>query len=331
MAKKTYGVGIVGCGEVWGWHREAFDHLDCLRCVAVYDPDAARQAAAAAATGAREAASADAVLTDPDVDIAAILTPVFTHADMVETATGAGKHLMLEKPMAVGLAEGQRIVDAISNAGVKCFHPTLRSLSSDLFTELEAWTADDGPVGPESAAFYHLVGSPFSAAGWLTDRSNCLPIAEYDPHVLDTFLTLTGDEPESVWCHAGRYCRSFDQDDVMSMIITFRDQRFLQIDVHWVMDPAWQAPGYVNFDIVCERGYIRHNWFSAEWFSADGSGSFKSDRRESCGKRWEHYAALIEAIETGGNLTPNELDGLAYVRVQEAAMHSVRTGETVQL
>ena len=117
---KTYGVGIVGCGEVWGWHREAFDHLDCLRCVAVYDPNAERQAAAAAATGAREAASADEVLTAADVDIAAILTPVFTHADMVETATGAGKHLMLEKPMAIGLAEGQRIVDAISNAGVKC-------------------------------------------------------------------------------------------------------------------------------------------------------------------------------------------------------------------
>ena len=59
--------------------------------------------------------------------------------------------------MAIGLAEGQRIVDAISNAGVKCFHPTLRSLASDLFTELEAWTADDGPVGPVRAAFYHLV------------------------------------------------------------------------------------------------------------------------------------------------------------------------------
>ena len=313
------------------WHIEGIEQLDNVRCVAVYDPNIERQAAAAARTGAREADSADAVLTADDVDIVAILTPVFTHADMVATATAAGKHLMLEKPLAVDLVDGQRIVDAVAGAGVKCFHPTLRSLSSDLFTELQAWTAADGPVGPIRAAFYHLIAPPVSPGAWTGDRAKCFPPAEYDPHVLDTFLTLTGDQPKTVWCHAGRYCRSFDQDDVTAMVITFEENRVLQIDVHWVMDPAWKAPGYVNFDIVCERGYIKHDWFSATWFSEAGTGSFASDRLASCGKRWEHYQSLVEAIESDGDVTPNERDGLAYVRIQDAALQSIRTGKTVEI
>ncbi len=80
---KTYGVGIVGCGMVSQQHRLAFDHSDRLRCAAVFDPASDLCAAAAAATGARQAGSAEEVLTADDVDIVAILTPVFTHADMV--------------------------------------------------------------------------------------------------------------------------------------------------------------------------------------------------------------------------------------------------------
>ena len=328
---KTYGVGIVGCGEVSKKHRLAFDHSDRLRCATVFDPVSDLCQEAAAATGARQARSAEEVLTADDVDIVAILTPVVTHADMVETAAAAGKHLMLEKPMAVDLADGQRIVDAIGAAGVKCFHPTLRALASDLFDELRAWTADDGPLGAVRAGFYHLVASPVAPSAWMTDRNCCFPPAEYDPHVFDTFLPLTGDEPESVWCHTGRYCRSFDQDDVTNMVITFRNHRYLQIDVHWVMEPDWQAPGYVTFDLICDRGHIRHSWFSAEWFSKGATGSFKSDRLDTQGKRWEHYETLINAIETGGDVTPNETDGLAYVRIQDAALRSAQSGETVRL
>ena len=120
---KTYNVGIVGCGDVSDWHIEGIEQLENVRCVAVYDPNTERQAAAAARTGAREADSADAVLTADDVDIVAILTPVFTHADMVETAAAAGKHLMLEKPLAVDLVDGQRIVDAVAGCRRKMFLP----------------------------------------------------------------------------------------------------------------------------------------------------------------------------------------------------------------
>jgi len=328
---KPYGVGVLGCGAVWKNHRFAFDRSTRLRCVSVFDPAHERARAAADATGAQVAESAEEVLSSPDVDIVAVLTPVFTHADLVEAGAAAGKHFMLEKPLAATLEDGQRIVRAIADAGVKCFHPTLRALSSDLFEHLEAWTADEGPLGPVRCGFYQLVGVPYAPSAWLLDRTKCFPPAEYDPHVFDTFLALTGDEPVSVSCHAGNYCRPFDQDDVTSMHITFKGNRYLQFDVHWVVDPKWKCGSRVSFELVCERGMIRHNWFSATWYTKDAQGEFASQRVETGGNRWDHYHALIGAIENDTEVHPNERDALNYVRIQDAAIRSSRTRQTILL
>jgi predicted dehydrogenase len=328
---RVYRVGVVGCGEVWKRHLPAFERSARIRCTRVYDPIAARAVSAAEVTGACVAGSAQEAITADDVDIAAILTPVFTHVPLVEAAAAAGKHLMLEKPLATTLPEADRIVSAIARAGVKCFHPTLRALSSDLFAQLQSWTAEDGPVGPVRAGFYHLLGRPVARSAWMTDRQSCFPPAEYDPHVLDTFLTLTGAQPQTVWAHAGRYCRDFDQDDVTNMVITFSGNRYLQIDVHWVFDPAWSSTPRATFDLVCERGAIQHNWYSANWQGRDGQGEYHSPRGSSGGDRWDHYHALIHAIETGCDVSPNEHDGRRYVRIQDAALESIRSGQRLVL
>lgn len=333
---KTYGVGVVGCGAVWKYHKLVYERSDRLRCVCVYDPIEDRKREAAERTGARAAARAEEVLTASDVDILAILSPVFTHADYVEIGAKAGKHFMLEKPMATSLEEGERIVHAIGRAGVKCFHPTLRALASDVFEKLQELTAGAGTLGPVKSAFYHLVGMPATQSPWMYERKNCFPPAEYDPHVFDTFLELTGDQPSSVFCHKGRYCRSFDQDDVTVMLITFHGGRFLQFDCHWVADPDWKCGTRDTFDIVCERGLIRHNWFALDWYTRDEEGHFTSRRtgtkeKPTQGDRWEQYHALIDGIENGTRLSPDEHDGLRYVRIQDAALRSALTRRPVML
>lgn len=328
---KTYNVGVIGCGAVWNYHRHAFANSKRVRCVSVFDPLTERAEAAAAATGARVASGAMQVLKDPDVDIVALLTPVFTHVEMVEAGAAAGKHFMLEKPLALTNDDAQRIVNAIQKAKVKCFHPTLRAIYSDLFAELAKWTAPDGPLGPVKAAFYQLIGIPYAPSAWLQDRTKCFPPAEYDPHVFDTFLALTGAEPATVLCHAGRYTRPHDQDDVNSIHVTFKGGQYLQFDVHWVLDPQWKSLSRINFELVCERGLIQHNWGSAKWYTRDGEGEFKSVRTKTGGDRWDHYHWLIDAIENDTDVHPNEVDGLKYVRIQDAAMRSAKLGKPVEV
>jgi predicted dehydrogenase len=59
------------------------------------------------------------LLADPSVDAVYLATPVYLHHTQAIMAAEAGKHLLIEKPMAIGVPEGQAVVDACRKAGVK--------------------------------------------------------------------------------------------------------------------------------------------------------------------------------------------------------------------
>jgi predicted dehydrogenase len=328
---KTYGVGVVGCGSVWDkGHKFAMERSKRVRCVRVYDTARERAEAAAAATGARVAGSLKEVLEDRNVDIVSVLTPAVTHADIVEIGAGKGKHFMLEKPMSDALADAERIVRAVADAKVLCFHPTLRALYPDLFGKLTELSAEEGPLGSLRCGLFHMVGDAFSWAPWFRDRTKCFPAAEYSSHVIDTFLALTRAEPVSVFAHVGRHCRDFNQDDVTSILVTFKDGRYFQMNVNWVLEGKWGGD-FQRWDLVCKRGAIQHEWSGARWSGAAGKGEYVSPRTATQGNRWEHYDQLAEAIDAGGLVSPNERDGLAYMRIVDAARRSAKTGQPVFL
>ena len=72
----------------------------------------------AAAHGARPASSYEEVLSDPDVQAVLLATPHSTHADLVVAAAAAGKHVFVDKPFTLTVAEGKRAIEATETAGV---------------------------------------------------------------------------------------------------------------------------------------------------------------------------------------------------------------------
>ena len=59
------------------------------------------------------------LLADPEVDAVYIATPVYLHHTQAIMAAEAGKHILIEKPLAIGMEEGQAVVEACRKAGVK--------------------------------------------------------------------------------------------------------------------------------------------------------------------------------------------------------------------
>ena len=77
----------------------------------------------------------EALLADPDVDAVYICTPVFLHAAQTVAAADAGKHVLVEKPMALTIDECRQMTDACKGNGVKLqigymrrFHPYHRKI-----------------------------------------------------------------------------------------------------------------------------------------------------------------------------------------------------------
>jgi myo-inositol 2-dehydrogenase/D-chiro-inositol 1-dehydrogenase len=114
------GLGLIGCGGIArSAHLPAMVQLqDRVVLRATADIDA--QAAALAAEGWGAAWSTDYrdVLARPDIQAVVIATPEYLHADQVEAAASAGKHVLCEKPIAPSLAEADRMIAACASAGV---------------------------------------------------------------------------------------------------------------------------------------------------------------------------------------------------------------------
>jgi myo-inositol 2-dehydrogenase / D-chiro-inositol 1-dehydrogenase len=112
-------VGLVGVGRIGSMHAELLARrVPGAALVAVYDVDAGRASDAAASFGAHLASSVDGLVGSDDVDAVAICSSTDTHADLIMAAAARGKAIFCEKPVSLELAEVDRALDAVHNAGV---------------------------------------------------------------------------------------------------------------------------------------------------------------------------------------------------------------------
>jgi UDP-N-acetyl-2-amino-2-deoxyglucuronate dehydrogenase len=113
---------LVGCGRIAKNHFASIkQHSNSAEIVAVCDIDEAALQSAVVETGAKPYSSLTALLDGENVDVVVLTTPSGLHADQAIQIAKAGVHVMTEKPMATKLNDGQRMVKACDDAGVRLF------------------------------------------------------------------------------------------------------------------------------------------------------------------------------------------------------------------
>jgi len=138
------GIGVLGLGSVFlGPYRQEIRRLEQAgraRMVAAFDVDRGKTAAVAAMhPGIAAPASAAALIEHPDVDVVLVLTSMNEHAALAEAALRAGKHVLVEKPMATRLDAAQALLELSRSAKglLVCaphivLSPTYRALHADV-------------------------------------------------------------------------------------------------------------------------------------------------------------------------------------------------------
>ncbi len=148
-------VGIIGCGNIsdryFNWCARFVD----IEIVACADLVPERAGAKAAQYGVR-ALSIDALLNDPDISIVLNLTIPQAHAEVDLAALEAGKHVHSEKPLALSVADGRRILAAASERGLRvgCAPDTFLGGGQQTSRKL----IDDGWIGRPVAATAFMAG-----------------------------------------------------------------------------------------------------------------------------------------------------------------------------
>ncbi|HYU51729.1 MAG TPA: Gfo/Idh/MocA family oxidoreductase [Gemmatimonadaceae bacterium] len=120
-SEKTFRVALVGCGRISKNHFEAIDKIDGLELVAVCDTDPERSAQAGAQWNVPHYTSYEKMLKESKADVVTIATPSGLHAEQGVAAARAGKHVVMEKPMAISLTGADALVQACDKAGVQLF------------------------------------------------------------------------------------------------------------------------------------------------------------------------------------------------------------------
>lgn len=134
MRRKDIGIAIIGCGNMGRQHARALSAIPGVRVEVCVSRRMEAAAALAAEIGAPTAATDISVaLGNPRVHAVVIATPHHLHRPMCEEAARAGKHMLVEKPLAVSVADCSAIVRAVRNSGVTCmvgyklrYSPTVR-------------------------------------------------------------------------------------------------------------------------------------------------------------------------------------------------------------
>lgn len=125
-------VGVVGVGHLGTHHARAWSRVDAAELVGVHDPAPAARERAERELGVRTFESLDALLDL--VDAVSIAAPTPDHADLTGRALGRGIHVLVEKPMAACVAEGEAMMRAAERAGrallvghVERYNPAVRA------------------------------------------------------------------------------------------------------------------------------------------------------------------------------------------------------------
>lgn len=324
-------VAIVGTGLMGRVHAEAW-HRTGARVAAFVGKPGAGGDPLASTYAARFATDLDAVVRD--VDVVDICTPTHLHEEFTLRAAAAGKHVVCEKPLALTVAEGLRMIQACRVAGVRLlvahvlrFFPEYR-LARDLVVR--------GEIGaPGVLRLSRCTSRPRKPDNWYVDpaRSGGM-ILDLMVHDFDYARWVAGDVIR-VFARAARTSgRPGDTDHALA-ILTHRSGAISHVEGSW----AYPPPVFLTrLEIAGSAGLIECSSPAAAAIEMHLHTAQESNQEVSLPTSplaESPYAAQLrafsEALTRGTEPPVSAEDGLAALAIARAAIDSAREGSPVEL
>lgn len=185
-------VGIIGCGNISGIYFKSGQTFDILDVVACADLISERAKAKADEFNIR-ACSVEELLADPQIQIVVNLTTPQAHAEVCLAALEAGKHVYVEKPLAVTREDGRRILQTARTRGLLVGSAPDTFLGAGLQTCRKL--VDDGWIGTPVAATAFMVCHGHES--WHPDpefyyKAGGGPMFDMGPYYLTALISLLG-------------------------------------------------------------------------------------------------------------------------------------------
>lgn len=343
MPDRQVRFGLIGYGLFGKHHANAIANAQnaCLTAIAVKS-EASRQAARAAHPDTEVVADYHQLLARGDIEIVDIVVPNYLHYEVARAALKAGKHVLLEKPMALDAGHCDELVSlADSNGRVIAVNHELRL--SPLWSGVKK-LLDDDAIGRPQHALIELSRFPYrhGSEGWRWDIGRVGNwILEEPIHFFDLarwYLSQSGD-PTSVYARANsRHDDHPELRDNFTATVNFSD------DAYAVVSQTLAAFGHhVTGKVVGTKGMIWAHWNAADARSDEMSFGLRyglgDEVHEVCFDKptgellelAEQIAAVARCVREGSTPPCTGNDGRWSTKLCIAAQESVERHEEVTL
>ncbi len=250
-------VGIVGAGLRGRMYTAALAESPVAEVVAFAEPSATVGAAAHQETGVPVVASHTDLLNQFDLDAVIVATPDFAHRDAAIAAARAGKHLLIEKPLAMSVAEAHEIRDAVRDGGGSCLVGFENRWNPHIVQAHRAIA--DGAIGKHITTSATLSNTYFVPETMLSWAARSSPAWFLLPHTVDLMTHLSGSRPVSVMAVASSgvlRARGIDTIDVVHALLTLDDGTTASLTSAWTLPEGNDAIVDFRFQIIGTDGAI---------------------------------------------------------------------------
>jgi predicted dehydrogenase len=349
-------VAIVGCGRISDLHQLGYRGREDARIVAVCDNNRRRASQKAKAWGVEKVYSDyQQVLEDKTIDLVELLTPHHLHYPMSVQAAQAGKHISVQKPMALSASEADKMIAAADKAGVMLrvyetfvyYAPAVRAKAM-----IEA-----GEIGEVRAVRMHVnTGTgdtawkvPLSAWLWRFNEKQCGGgplVFDHGYHLFSVGYYLGGPvEKVFAWIDTTSVKEAggiVQIDAPAAIMFQYKaDRRYGQLDIEYTPKMRIYSDYYADDDrieVIGEKGVLFINRYTARTVDLPELMLFRDGKTTSIpveGVEWhDSFIATtvdcIEKLKTGGQPRLDGATGKAVLQFSLAALQSAASGREVR-
>jgi predicted dehydrogenase len=350
-------VGIIGCG-VGILHLQGFAENPRAEVVAIAGLDQDRCRELAKQFGVpRVYREYQELVADPDVEAVTVAVPNILHVPVSLAALAAGKHIMVEKPLAPSAEEAQKIIDAACQAGKVLGVVFNRRGRQDV--QLVRREVERGHLGEiyHARAFWMRRSGIPGLGTWFTSKGMAGggPLIDLGIHVLDMALWVLGN-PQARRVSAATYAKlgpqgrgqwqggrfkvvpgeTYEVEDFATAFIRFDGGLTLQLDASWA---AYTGHGDdFGMSLLGDNGGAEiHAKDDAQtgtlrfFGEIDGVPTVTEPRLLERHGHGEVFRTFIESVLDGTPMSPSGQEGLDRVRLIEAIYRSAELGREVEV
>ena len=340
---QKFGFGIIGCGVIADFHANAILELSGDAAL-VGAADALYDAAEKFSKrhGIRAFSSVEELLACPEIDVVCICTPSGYHADAVIKAARAGKHILVEKPMAISPAQLDAIERVCAETGV-----VLSSVSQNRFArgiKMAKKALEDGLLGKLVCADiymkYYRSQAYYDSGSWRGTKriDGGGALMNQGIHGVDLLRYLAGDIVR-VYASSKTLVRSIEVEDTLSAVVEYENGASGVIQATTSVYPGYPRRLELNGDkgsIVLEETSIVRWDIDAEGYEdivpqPSFSGAYSSATAISTDGHTRQIYDLITALRTGRRPLVDVSEGRRTVDTILAIYRSAEEGLPVTL